>query len=170
MAGPLRNTRHEKLAMLIAEGKDGTEAYRTVYKCKNRATARANVARLLANATGVSLLAERIMELQSKTEDEWSMTQKERRKFMARTVRANLARLDLDKDGDLLAEYITEDLKEGGQRIKVKLSDKRACVMDDAKLAGDLVDNVDLTSGGEPMAMQIIFAEPPVSKRRAGSV
>lgn len=167
MAGPLKNPKHERFARFLSDGIDEVEAYQKVYGGKY-ASARASAARLLAKATGSDIL-DRMMELQAKSETEFVLSQQERRKFMARTVRANLKTLDLDKDGDLLTEYIVEDTRDGGTRTRVKLSDKRACVMDDAKLAGDLVENVDLTSNGEPLTIPtIIFAEPAVSGRRKG--
>lgn len=165
MSGPLKNPKHEKIARFLSDGMDKGDAYQRVYGGK-KTSAQANACRLMGKDSGSDIL-DRMMELQAKSETEFVLSQQERRKFMARTVRANLKTLDLDKDGDLLTEYVVEDTRDGGTRTKVKLSDKRACVMDDAKLAGDLVENVDLTSNGEALTIPtIIFAEPAVSGRR----
>lgn len=72
------------------------------------------------------------------------MNMKERREFLARAVRIKLHELDLTKDGDLVQEIDYRGEDEGGGIKKMKLPGKRECVMDDAKLAGELVDKAEV--------------------------
>jgi hypothetical protein len=90
-----------------------------------------------------------------------TLTMRERREFLARVVRSQLHKLDLKKDGDLVEEIFTDS--SGNKRYR--LPGKRQCIMDDAKLAGDLFDKADLASNGQPLPSllpQINFNVPEV--------
>lgn len=86
----------------------------------------------------------RIAELQRATASETVLTMRERREFLARVVRLDMMALDASKDGDLVQEVITTTT-ENGTSTKLKLPGKRECIMDDAKLAGELTDRVELS-------------------------
>lgn len=107
----------------------------------------------------------RIMELQKQSEQRSLLTMQERRDFLARVVRADMAKFDASKDGDLIQE-ITEEVvsdHEGETKTirKVKLPGKRECVLDDAKLAGELIDKQDLTSNGQTLVPQVTVVLQP---------
>lgn len=158
----LKNPSHELFAQHCATGTDKAEAYRTVYPKANPDSARSAGARLFAN------VCERVAELQAASATEKTLTMRERREFLARVVRADLDKLDLDKDGDLIQEKIVTTT-EGGTTVKVKLPGKRECVMSDAELAGELVGKIDHTTGGEPLSVPVVnFHLPTVFVQRRG--
>jgi hypothetical protein len=158
MPGPLKNRRHEAFANEVfrqmPKGGNTTAIYRKFYPKVSAKAADAAASRLLKR------VKPRISELQSKVTARAALTMSERRDFMARVVRANLSAFDPEKDGDLIEE-ITEE-KDGKRRYK--LPSKRACIMDDAKLAGELIDKTDLTTDGEalPTAMPSVNLQMPV--------
>lgn len=159
----LKNQRHEAFAQNVARLDSDLEAYRKAFKC-SRPNAIKNAWTLRENKG----IAERIAELRQKAEKRTVLTMQERREWLARSVRANAKTLDLDKDGDLVEEIIVD-----GDKTRVKLASKRACIMDDAKLAGDIIDKTDLTTDGEalPTVMPSITMTLPPSfiGRRAGT-
>lgn len=131
---PLANPQHEKFAQLIASGVESQEAYSTVFT---------NASKASANSAGPRLFAKvrpRVRWLQSQSATATTLNMQERREFLARAVRIKLHELDLTKDGDLVQEIDYRGEEEGGGIKKLKLPGKRECVMDDAKLAGELVD------------------------------
>lgn len=155
----LKNPKHERFAQECAKGTDEAAAYRKVYPKAAKDSARSAGPRLFA------IVRPRVSELQAKVEGVNLLTMKERRDFLARVVRVRLKGIDLDKDGDLLEEFSEE-----AGKIRFRLPSKRACIMDDAKLAGELIDKTDLTTDGEalPSVMpQIIVSAPSVNRRRA---
>lgn len=68
------------------------------------------------------------------------LTMAERREFLARVVRADVTRLDTEKDGDLVQEIVINE-----QGTKLKLPGKRECILLDAQLAGEMVEKVDMS-------------------------
>lgn len=158
---PLTNQRHEKFCHHVAKGDSDLAAYEKAFKC-SRDCALTN-AWTLREKQGV---VARIRFLHKQAEGETLMTMKERRNFLARTVRAHMDGFDMIRDGDLVQE-ITRDKTDFGETVKIKLSDKRACVMDDAKLAGELIDKTDLTTKGQAIPI-IQFMEPKVFRQRRG--
>jgi hypothetical protein len=129
---PLRNVEHERFCRIRASGavKTDWEAYQQAYDC-SRETAESTAWSLKADL-GISGRLSYLLQ-QSATAAVLSM--KERRERLARVVRANVTKLDLDQDGDLVQE-ITHD-PETGAVVKLKLPGKRECIETDAKLAGE---------------------------------
>lgn len=139
----LKNPQHEKYAQLIAKGTDADLAYRKVFPRAGAPSAKSLASRL-SNADHVS---QRIFELQQASATATVLTMQERREFLARVVRAKLNEIDLKLDGDLIQE-ITDTITETSSTRKIKLPGKRECVMDDAKLAGDLSDKLTVNHRG----------------------
>lgn len=133
MSGPLRNAKHEAFVQRIALLEDAGPAYAKVYRVKKPEVAASCGNRLLQNAE----VAARLAELQTATATSTTLTAIERREFLARVVRADITKLDFEKDGDLLQEK-TVTTTEDRETVKYKLPGKRECVMADAELAGDL--------------------------------
>lgn len=134
----LDNPQHEAFAQLIAKGTNADKAYKKVYSnCKSGAKQAAS--RLL---TTVDLVKNRVKELQEASASKTTLTMQERRERLARIVRIDLNNIDLSKDGDLVQEIIDTTSPEGAHYRKIKLPGKRECIMDDAKLAGELSDRV----------------------------
>lgn len=162
--GSLKNQRHEAFALNVAKQFSDVEAYRKAFKC-SKANAIKNAWTLRENK-GITA---RISELQKKAESATVMTMRDRREWMSRVKNVNLYTFDPEKDGDLADEIVINS--DGSKRIK--LASKRACIMDDAKLAGELIEKTDLVTDGQalPAAMpQIIIATPTsFATRRSGS-
>lgn len=152
----LKNQRHEAFSHNVARLDSDLVAYQKAFKC-SRANAIKNAWTLRENKG----IAARIAELRQKAETITVMDMKERREYMARVKRVNVVNFDPERDGDLIDEIIIEP--DGKKRIK--LPSKRSCVMDDAKLAGELIDKQDLTSDGEalPSVMPSINLQMPPS-------
>lgn len=132
----LKNARHEAFAQAVASGVTACEAYRKIGGRGTLKNADVHSARMMVN-DGIKA---RIAELQAASASKTVLDMTERREFLARAVRIKLHEIDLDKDGDLIQEITyTEDGR------KIKLPGKRECIMDDAKLAGDIVDKTAIT-------------------------
>lgn len=137
--GPLENQRHERFALFVAGGDVDATAYRKAFKCK-QATADANATRMRDN-DGIRA---RIAEIQRASATAKVLSMQERREFMARVVRLDMVSMDTKKDGDLVQEIITTTTKDG-TTTKLKVPGKRECIMDDAKLAGELTERVEVS-------------------------
>lgn len=146
----LDNPRHEKFAQLIASGIDAKAAYARVYRGVRGESAEQGGSRLSKT------VKKRVRWLQSQSATATTLTMQERREFLARVTRARLDKLDLEKDGDLIQEIDYHDAESGGGLKKIKTPGKRECVMDDAKLAGEITNsglavnvNVGVAVGGQ---------------------
>lgn len=128
MHTPLKNQRHEFFCQHVANLESDVAAYKMAYRC-SQSSAETNASRLRENE-GVK---RRIAELQRASATAATLTMQQRREWIARTVRLNLFHFDKERHGDLVEEIIEES---GKQRIKS--ASKRACIMDDARLAGEL--------------------------------
>lgn len=130
---PLDNQQHEAFAILISQGKSNSEAYTEIYEVPPD-QAKANGARLIAKDN----VSARVAWFKAQTATANVLSAIERREFMQRVKRVNLAAFDMEKDGDLLQEIIRTTAPDGTVTLKVKLPGKRECIMADAELAGDL--------------------------------
>lgn len=159
----LKNQRHERFCQYVAKGDSDLIAYMKARKC-SRKCAITNAWRM-RESEGIEA---RIRELQAATVETHLMDMKERRLWLARAKRVNIHTFDPEKDGDLAEEIIESDGKK-----RYKLPSKRACIMDDARLAGELIEHQDLTSNGEalPTVMPKIVVNLPASAayRRDGA-
>lgn len=137
----LDNQRHELFAQAVAGGSTLKSAYQKLYSGTDKSS-ECNGARL----AGTERVSARIRELKEASASASTLTARERREFLARVVRADLERLDVEKDGDLLQEKVITTT-EVGTTTKYKLPGKRECVMDDAELAGERKVGVSVTVG-----------------------
>lgn len=164
MPGPIKDSRQEAFCQNSAKLMSDVRAYKAAYKCTMK-TALANAWRV-RELEGVT---ERIAELRKKAESATVMDMRERREWMARNKRVDLLNFNAEIDGDLVEEITIEP--NGKKRIKI--ASKRACIMDDARLAGDLIEKIDHTTDGQPLpsvAPQItIEVSPHWNKPRTGT-
>jgi hypothetical protein len=131
----LSEPRHERFASLVAQGYSATDAYMECYKgCNSRRSANVGASKLRNQPEVI----ERIKQLASLVTTRDCLTMRDRRLFLARVIRANPSKLDMEKDGDLCEQWRVTP-----EAIIIKLPGKRECIMDDAKLAGDLVEKVE---------------------------
>lgn len=150
----LTNPQHEKFAQLVAGGMDAKDAYRKVYKKTTADSAEASSSRLLG------IVRPRLKWIQEQSRTSTTMDMQERREFMARVVRTKLHELDFDKDGDLVQEIVrTEGTERKAGIEKFKLPGKRECIMDDAKLAGELIDKQEIKITATVTAADVLAAQ-----------
>lgn len=143
----LDNSRHEKFAQEVAKGMDATAAYISVYGKSSRSSANSSAARLLANVRF------RVQELKEASATATTLTMQERRERLARIVRCDLTRIDTSIDGDLVQEITTSD-----GVVKLRLPGKRECIMDDAKLAGELTEKLELSGQLKATSADVLAA------------
>lgn len=144
----LTSPRDEKFCQGIAAGKTGAAAYRAA--CGHNPIGAKQMAFELLQRPEINA---RIEELREASESKHILTMQERRKFLARNVRVDLTKFDPLQDGDLVQEI---DYHPDGKVKKYKLPGKRECVMDDAKLAGDLTERTETVHLGDPSAPLIV--------------
>jgi phage terminase small subunit len=157
----LKNARHERFAQYVASGMTGAKAYKKVYRC-GQVTAENNSVRL----RGYELVSTRITELMERAAAKTVLSMQERRAFLADVVRADMAQFDPKTHGRLIQE-ITEEVKPDGTiKRKFKLPGKRECIMDDAKLAGDLVEKVQMEGAMVHMVLTDSRREELMAKKR----
>lgn len=126
LTGPQR-----KFCEGIVSGKTATEAYLAAYPNATPATARKNAARVKANEGVLDEIA-RLRAAADAAAGSAVLTLAEKRTWLARLVRSNLAGFDTDKDGDLLQSI---EPCEFGQ--KLKLAGKIDAIKLDNDLAGE---------------------------------
>jgi len=109
-----------------------TEAYMSAFpRTKKRETARSSYQKLEADPR----IPARIKELQEATETDLVLTRQEKREFLARIVRANLA--ELDESSDLIESVTRRYDKEGNETgTTYKMPSKAQCIEIDNKMAG----------------------------------
>lgn len=120
-------------AQLMAGGeKPAVDCYRLAYpKAKNYKAVR-NLASRLSKRPDV---AAEIKRLQKETESSLTLSRQEKREFLARVVRGNLAELDESSD---LVESVSRNFDKDGNEIKVtvKMPGKATCIEIDNRMAG----------------------------------
>lgn len=161
----LKNARHEKFAQNVAKGKSATEAYKLAYGSKVK-SANANGARLIAKDS----VAKRIEELKSAGAELAIVSISEVLQELKLIGFANMQDyVRIGADGDpyfdvsemsreqaaVISELTVEDFKDGRgdnardvRRIKFKLHDKRAALVDLGKYLGMFKDKIDLNLSG----------------------
>lgn len=154
LSEPLKDARHEQFAQLLATGMEKMAAYKQVYPKALGRSAKSAAPRLFSKVVA------RVRELQDASATRNTLTMIERRERLARMVRCDLEDFDPARDGDLLQEK-TITTTGPSTTVKYKLPGKRECIMDDAKLAGELPDgggtNVQVNVG----CPQIVVNAPP---------
>lgn len=122
---------HKKFADGIAAGLSGTQAYRAAFpRCTSQHAAEVSASRLLRSAEVIAEV-ERIRHEAEKLAGGAVLTLAEKRRFLARLVRANIA--ELPATSDLWHEIHTTS--EGG--VKRKLGCKLRAIALDNDLASD---------------------------------
>lgn len=161
----LKNARHEKFAQNVAKGKSATEAYRLAYGAKAK-SAEAAGSRLLSNVK----VRKRVEELKQAGADRAEISIAKVLNELALIGFTNMQDfMRGGEDGDpyldfsnltreqaaALAEVTVEDFKDGRgedardiRRIKFKLHDKRAALVDIGKHLGMFKDKIDLNVSG----------------------
>jgi hypothetical protein len=148
MPGPLDNPRHEKFCREYVKGSSATRAYKTVYETDRELVGAGQMAHNLLKNVEVY---ERIEELRELSSDGFIMRMVDRREFFNRVKLVNLLKeVDPERDGDLVQEVEYYPAELGGGIKKIKLPGKRECIMDDAKLAGELKEQQEVTHLGDP--------------------
>lgn len=153
------NSRQEKFCGLYVEGRTAAEAYRVAYG-RGGHTAEANGSRLLRNAE----VRARIAALRSVVAAGTVLSLRAKREYLYRVVTNPVGHVD--QFSDLCQEYTRRE--EGGDRgrlkrgqadrgneehepeyevIKIKMPDKLRAIELDAKLAGELTNEVKVEAG-----------------------
>lgn len=130
---PLPCGKWEAFSIGVSKGLTQAQAYREASGGKPRSGDRQAASALITFRD----VSSRVRWLQEQTATKAVLTMQERREFLARVVRCQLKDIDFDEDGDLIQEYV-EEYTEQGRKLRIKLPGKRECIMDDAKLSGDL--------------------------------
>jgi len=121
---PLRNTRYEKFVLAWAAGKSAADAYEIAGYAVDKT--RANCGKLTKN----DRINARREWLQRQTATESTLTQREKREFLARVVRAKLEQVPLDSD-------LWQEVAVTSTGTKRKLPGKLEAVRLDNDLAGE---------------------------------
>jgi phage terminase small subunit len=133
----LRNTRHERFAQLLAQGKSAAEAYREAGYKENE-NARFSASRLLTNAN----VQQRKMEIQQTVLD------------------GALAQ----KDDILRILYDLASTPNGDKWVRA--SDKRAAAVDYARLRGWVIERTEQANVGDFDTMNDLEAAQAIKKQR----
>lgn len=171
--------KQEQFAQAVALGESATKAYQFSHPEAGYTTAAPMASRWLKKRN-VSARVAQIKALRAKAEElsyeraglkagEIAarklavplLTMMERRQFLARVMRSDMGNFDIKVDGDLVQEITEEQTPYGTSIRKVKLPGKRECVLDDAKLAGEIIDRQDLTSNGQTLVPQVTVVLQP---------
>lgn len=150
----LKNPKHEKFAQELAKGKTADEAYRIAGYSKHRS----NAARMIANDS----IRQRVAEIQGKGAERAEITVERVINELAKIGFSNmLDYLRVTGEGDAfvdlsnltreqaaaISEVTIEDFTDGRgedardvRRVKFKLADKRAALVDIAKISGFVID------------------------------
>lgn len=155
----LTNQKQEDFAQAIARRTSATEAYRAGHPNASRKTCAEAGSRL---AKHVNVVA-RISELTTLAEKAVANQQAEAEKAASKKLVGTL--LTMTDRRRIMAQIANDDTEESDSRMRA--------VMNDAKLAGELIEKTDLTTDGEalPAAMPSIVMNVPTSfvSRRQGS-
>lgn len=169
---PLDNAKHEAFARAIVEGKNNREAYRAAGYKGNDAAVDASASRLLSDAK----VSARVKELQETAADASVMAAREVLQELTKLARANMADyMRVGPDGDpvldfgalnrdqaaALVEVTVEDFTDGRgddardvRRVKFKLADKRAALVDLGRHHKLFADRIEHTGrDGAPIAV-----------------
>lgn len=169
----LKNAKHERFAQELTNGKTADEAYVLAGYKENRG----NAATLKANQS----ISDRVEELLTKAADRVEITKSKVLEELAKIGFSNMQDyMRASPDGDpvldfskltreqaaALCEVTVEDFKDGRgedardvRRIKFKLSDKRAALVDIGKHLGMFVDRTEHTGkDGKPIQTEDVTA------------
>lgn len=112
----------------VVKGLTLTKAYLRAYPASALKSAEANSSRLIRT----DRIKKEISRLRRRTEEHAVLSLAEKRAFLARVVRCDLANIDLEADGDLLKSMVPNKFG-----TKLELHDKLMAIAKDNELAGD---------------------------------
>jgi hypothetical protein len=138
---------HRKFCEAIVSGCTGVRAYALAYPRCSLKTARFNASHLRAKPH----IQQEIARMRAQADaivGPTVLTLIEKRLWLARVVRANLAYLDPEIDGDLLVNLDIEDGRKQPRVRKMRIANKLAAIRLDTRLAGD-----------EPTKSKLSYAE-----------
>jgi hypothetical protein len=127
---------HRKFCEGIVTGLTGVRAYALSYPCCSLKTARVNASHLRAKPP----IQQEIARLRAQADaiaGTAVMLLIEKRRWLARVVRANLALLDPEIDGDLLVSLQIEEGRKRPRVKRIRIADKIVAIKLDTQLAGD---------------------------------
>jgi phage terminase small subunit len=144
---------HRKFCEAIVSGLTGVRAYALAYPHCSLKTARFNASHLRAKPH----IQQEIARLRAQADaivGPTVLTLIEKRLWLARVVRANLARLDPEIDGDLLVSLHVEKEDKKRHVSRIRIANKLAAIRLDTRLAGDEPTKSKLS----PMAQELLAA------------
>lgn len=132
---PLANPKHEAFAQRIFKGESYKSAYKALYKAHPK-SAEAHGCRLVRNGK----VAARVSELQGKVEKTNVLSLQEKREFLALVARTPIENVD---ENSPLAQSVEYDISGNTRRrLKIKMPDKLRAIELDAKLAGEMREDI----------------------------
>jgi hypothetical protein len=127
---------HRKFCEGIVSGLTGVRAYALAYPHCSLNTARINASQLRAKPHIQQEIARRRAQADAIVGSD-VLILIEKRRWLARVVRANLAFLDPEIDGDLLVSLHVEERRKQPRVSKMRIANKLAAIRLDSRLAGD---------------------------------
>lgn len=143
MSEPLDNPRHEKFSVEYAVSGNAAGAYRRVYgkRTSTENSVRACASRLLTFSNIKARVKALRREYQARQVDKGLLTIEERRRFLANVVRTPIG--EVDEDSPLCHSF-----KKTEATTEYKMGDKLKAIELDAKLAGELTEQVRVSGIG----------------------
>jgi len=130
----------KRFCLGIAEGLSQKDAYLKAYPKSAKKSAEAAGSRLLSNVK----VQQEVARLQKQVEEKSVLTRLEKRQFLARVVRADIA--SLDRSSDLVDEWSETTTQSGGSE-KIKMVSKATAIQIDNRMAGhEAPEKVELTA------------------------
>jgi hypothetical protein len=124
--GPLKNSRYEKFAQMVASGLTGSEAYRQVAG----ATAGKNADVLAARWMDSPGVRERLAELKEANSRKATLSREQTIEFLCNVISTSAAKVDADSPLVQSAEFVD------GKPVKLRIPDKIAAVKELTKMCG----------------------------------
>ena len=124
--GPLKNSRYEKFAQMVASGLTGSEAYRQVAG----ATAGKNADVLAARWMDSPGVRERLNELKEANSRKATLSREQTIEFLCNVISTSAAKVDADSPLVQSAEFVD------GKPVKLWIPDKIAAVKELTKICG----------------------------------
>ena len=124
--GPLKNSRYEKFAQMVASGLTGSEAYRQVAG----ATAGKNADVLAARWMDSPGVRERLNELKEANSRKATLSREQTIEFLCNVISISAAKVDADSPLVQSAEFVD------GKLVKLRIPDKIAATKELVRMCG----------------------------------
>jgi hypothetical protein len=124
--GPLKKSRYEKFAQMVASGLTGSEAYRQVAG----ATAGKNADVLAARWMDSPGVRERLNELKEANARKATLSREQTIEFLCNVIKTSAAKVDVDSPLVQSAEFVD------GKPVKLRIPDKIAAAKELTKMCG----------------------------------